>query len=145
VAPEREDVILCEGAEDPNCIAGSDRGTSNEVELAKRAIEETKELRTQALAIEKGRAAAETALLKSIEPLLEDNLWGILQQGEQSGRRAGKREQTESRDWLKVPTRWKVWGLLFAHREYFSRLGLCYDPVGWQIPAPGLVDVTNEL
>lgn len=27
-----------------------------------------------------------------------------------------------------VPPRWKVWQLLFAHREYIWRLGLCFDP-----------------
>jgi len=27
-----------------------------------------------------------------------------------------------------VPPRWQIWQLLFAHREYIWRLGLCYDP-----------------
>ena len=27
-----------------------------------------------------------------------------------------------------VPPRWRVWQLLFAHREYIWRLGLCFDP-----------------
>lgn len=29
---------------------------------------------------------------------------------------------------LGIPTRWQIWQLLFAHREYFWRLGLCFDP-----------------
>ena len=29
---------------------------------------------------------------------------------------------------LGIPTRWQIWQLLFAHRQYFWRLGLCFDP-----------------
>lgn len=30
--------------------------------------------------------------------------------------------------WPGVPASWEMWQLLFAHREYFWRLGLCFDP-----------------
>ncbi|RWA09040.1 hypothetical protein EKO27_g6062 [Xylaria grammica] len=33
-----------------------------------------------------------------------------------------------------IPARFKLWGLLFAHRDYFWRLGLCIpggDPIDW--------------
>ena len=35
-----------------------------------------------------------------------------------------------------VPASWKIWQLLFAHRQYFWRLGLCFDPEWRDYPRP---------
>lgn len=37
---------------------------------------------------------------------------------------------------LGVPASWKIWQLLFAHRQYFWRLGLCFDPEWRDYPRP---------
>ena len=40
----------------------------------------------------------------------------------------------ESKGRWSIPTRWKIWELFFAHRDYFWRLGLCVpwsDPSDW--------------
>ena len=35
-----------------------------------------------------------------------------------------------------IPPQWKAWELFFAHREYFWRLGLCFDPQWRDYPPP---------
>ena len=48
------------------------------------------------------------------------------------------RDQQNSPDWgLKIPPSWELWQLLFAHREYFWRLGLCFDPQWRDYPRDG--------
>ena len=36
----------------------------------------------------------------------------------------------------RIPERWRLWELLFAHREYFWRLGLCFEPQWGGYPRP---------
>ncbi|OBT60823.1 hypothetical protein VE03_09917 [Pseudogymnoascus sp. 23342-1-I1] len=55
---------------------------------------------------------------------------------EESGRGAGGDEEGDALEEVKwgLPTRFRVWQLLFAHRDYFWRVGLCVpggDPGGW--------------
>ena len=46
--------------------------------------------------------------------------------------------QEKTPDWgLKIPASWELWQLLFAHREYFWRLGLCFDPQWRDYPHDG--------
>ena len=48
------------------------------------------------------------------------------------------RVQHDIPDWgLKIPDSWELWQLLFAHREYFWRLGLCFDPQWRDYPHDG--------
>ncbi|KAI1312503.1 Alpha/Beta hydrolase protein [Xylaria venustula] len=47
-----------------------------------------------------------------------------------------------------VPVRFKLWELLFAHRDYFWRLGLCIpggDPIDWGRDRHPLITTNNEL
>lgn len=74
--PEKDDLRLCEGDEDPACIASAE------------AVSETFPSRMEPVAV--------------IENLRK---WWL-----------------ESRD---IPARFRVWQLLFSHRDYFHRLGLC--------------------
>lgn len=38
---------------------------------------------------------------------------------------------TDTRSLPRFPGEWRLWELMFAHRGYFNRLGLCYDPQSW--------------
>ncbi|KAI1280988.1 Alpha/Beta hydrolase protein [Xylaria sp. FL0933] len=47
-----------------------------------------------------------------------------------------------------LPVRFKLWELLFAHRDYFWRLGLCVpggDPIDWGRDRHPLITTNNEL
>lgn len=80
--PTVDDVRICDGDEDPACIAGGD---------------------------EPDAAAASPDVVSGYEASLEAQKWGL-------------------------PTRYKMWQLFFAHRDYFWRLGLCApggDPWDW--------------
>ena len=37
-------------------------------------------------------------------------------------------QEPKTLGWPGVPASWEAWQLLFAHRQYFWRLGLCFDP-----------------
>ncbi|CAJ2501688.1 Uu.00g045410.m01.CDS01 [Anthostomella pinea] len=48
--------------------------------------------------------------------------------------RAEEEASITARGMWDIPTRYKLWELLFAHRDYFWRLGLCVpggDPIDW--------------
>jgi hypothetical protein len=49
---------------------------------------------------------------------------------------------------LKLPSRFKLWELFFAHRDYFWRLGLCIpggDPIDWGRDKYQVVPMSEEL
>ena len=52
-------------------------------------------------------------------------------------------EENPDRGW-KIPPSWQMWQLLFAHREYFWRLGLCFDPQWRDHPKAGEGMVERE-
>lgn len=46
----------------------------------------------------------------------------------------GAEEGRKTEHWSGIPSRYRMWKLFFAHRDYFSRLGLCVpggDPWDW--------------
>lgn len=67
--------------------------------------------------------------------------------------RAGELADRELREWWNaskskwaVPSRYRIWQLFFAHRDYFWRLGLCLpggDPTDWYRKYPPLDDGTE--
>ncbi|KAK6842403.1 Alpha/Beta hydrolase protein [Apiospora arundinis] len=72
-------------------------------------------------------------------------------EGEPSSLRAsewdGGPSQTKRRSWG-IPSRLKLWQLLFAHRDYFWRLGLCVpggDPIDWGRDRYPNVSASDEL
>ncbi|KAL8642889.1 MAG: hypothetical protein Q9228_000478 [Teloschistes exilis] len=86
--PEREDLHLCEGNQDPRCLASANASPDSFMSR----------LNTGA----------------DIESFKE---WWLHNKG-----------------FLKVPARFRIWQLFFAHRDYFWRLGLCIpagDPWDW--------------
>ena len=53
---------------------------------------------------------------------------------------------TQSKGFVDIPARFHIWQLLFAHRDYFWRLGLCIpggDPWDWY-REPKLTDVSKK-
>ncbi|KAJ3568010.1 hypothetical protein NPX13_g6567 [Xylaria arbuscula] len=57
------------------------------------------------------------------------------------------RDALSNRIW-RLPARFKLWELLFAHRDYFWRLGLCIpggDPIDWWRDRHSLLGTNNEL
>ena len=88
--PEVQDLQLCKGDGDPECLTGAD-----------------------------GLTKSVNFLLT--EPQLDvDGFWDWWK---------------ETKGSLSIPTRWKLWQLFFAHRDYFWRLGLCVpwtEPKEWR-------------
>ncbi|KAI1487221.1 Alpha/Beta hydrolase protein [Biscogniauxia mediterranea] len=55
---------------------------------------------------------------------------------------------SEGQGLWEIPTRFRLWELLFAHREYFWRLGLCIpggDPSNWGREIEGYPNINDEL
>lgn len=44
-----------------------------------------------------------------------------------------------------LPAEWQLWQILFAHRQYFWRVGLCWDPQDYEYPDPPEREVSDEL
>ncbi|KAI6853768.1 extracellular lipase [Hortaea werneckii] len=84
LSPDVQDLRLCEGDNDPDCIAGQDGTVDNTRRIAQRRD-----------------------LLGSVKDEGQD----VFTTGEPR--------------WGGVPTRYRLWELFFAHRDYFWRLGLC--------------------
>ncbi|ESZ99271.1 hypothetical protein SBOR_0312 [Sclerotinia borealis F-4128] len=122
--PEAQDVRPCYGDEDTNCITGSDsdnlwfRGEDLSTIIP---VDFLDELRT--------------------------GKWDIKQ--EAAGEEAEKLESIQRR-WptLPIPTRYKLWQLFFAHRDYFWRLGVCLpggDPLDWRRPRYNFTGEETEM
>lgn len=109
--PSISDVELCDGGRDPRCIAGA--GSSRIM------INELKDI-----------ARNEVHYSKLERPLGQN----VLSNNRRNPESIDDRQHTLSRAlWNPIPGRFRLWELLFAHRDYFSRLGLCVpggDPTG---------------
>lgn len=81
LSPDVQDIVRCEGDNDPACAAGQDPTV----------------LDAQGTAV--GKRDILATLADEVQEVLNEP-WGI-------------------------PTRYKLWNMLFAHRDYFWRLGLC--------------------
>lgn len=116
--PEVQDIHLCYGDEDKDCITGSDGDN----------------------------LWFQGEDISSIIPVnfldeIRNSKWGTIEETE-----AKTEEKNEDmhlkkiqKRWLNlpVPTRYKLWQLFFAHRDYFWRLGVCLpggDPLDWRRP-----------
>lgn len=106
--PSASDIRLCEGVDDPTCIAGSGSQAS---------MAEVKSIaRDGASRSDLGRRSQDQTVLSN----------GRLDYWSQT-------QSPFSVRWDLIPARYRLWELLFAHRDYFSRLGLCVpggDPTG---------------
>lgn len=102
--PSVSDLRLCDGDQDRQCIAGG--AGSLGIVLG--------ELKS---------ASRHNSLERRSQAVLSDNQ---------------PEDQNESQlrfsvDWGLIPAKYRLWQLLFAHRDYFARLGLCVpggDPTG---------------
>ncbi|VBB72127.1 Putative lipase [Podospora comata] len=73
-----------------------------------------------------------------------DKGWFREMVNELGGKEEGEMWETET-GW---PTRFKLWQLLFAHRDYFWRLGLCVpggDPIDWGRGRYNLTESDDEM
>ncbi|OBT74935.1 hypothetical protein VF21_06051 [Pseudogymnoascus sp. 05NY08] len=100
------DVEMCVGDEDERCIAGSDGGVLDAATAAATVAAVGVERR------EEGRGdGKEGEQLKKADTMVDSAGW-------------------------RVKSRFRIWQLLFAHRDYFWRVGLCVpggDPGGWGV------------
>ncbi|EME39373.1 hypothetical protein DOTSEDRAFT_75169 [Dothistroma septosporum NZE10] len=104
LSPDVTDVERCEGDLDPSCIAGQDSTASSQNPSHRDTTPQT---------LKRGTSSNvnKQDLLESVKGEIHEALtepWGI-------------------------PSRYKLWQLFFAHRDYFWRLGLCVpggDPLG---------------
>ncbi|KAF7905652.1 uncharacterized protein EAF01_006173 [Botrytis porri] len=122
--PEAQDIHLCYGDEDNNCITGSDGDGlwfQGEDISSIIPVDFLDEIRT--LNWDKGEADAKAGA-------------------------EGEMERIQER-WpkLPIPTRYKLWQLFFAHRDYFWRLGVCLpggDPLDWRRPHYNLTETGGD-
>ncbi|KAJ5123417.1 hypothetical protein N7448_009514 [Penicillium atrosanguineum] len=125
LSPTIEDVHLCVGNEDPQCIAGSDTPStlSNMLQDANIPL---------------------NIFNSHPDPCPESEDVLVIHPGEQDVLAKQKPANCVSRDetralyarrwsWSLIPARYRLWELFYAHRDYFWRIGLCVpggDPTG---------------
>ncbi|KAJ8070207.1 hypothetical protein OCU04_000593 [Sclerotinia nivalis] len=123
--PEAQDTHLCYGDKDKDCITGSDGDN----------------------------LWFQGEDISSIIPVdfldeIQNAKWGV---GEAEAK-AEKDEEMKKiqKRWpkLPIPTRYKLWQLFFAHRDYFWRLGVCLpggDPLDWRRPHYNLTETEDVI
>ncbi|KAF7958705.1 hypothetical protein EAE96_002239 [Botrytis aclada] len=122
--PEAQDIHLCYGDEDNNCITGSDgdglwfQGEDISSIIPVDFLDELRNAKW-----DRGEADAKAGA-------------------------DGEMERIQKR-WpkLPIPTRYKLWQLFFAHRDYFWRLGVCLpggDPLDWRRPHYNLTGTQDD-
>ncbi|RMJ26635.1 3 complex [Aspergillus sp. HF37] len=103
LSPSVSDLRLCDGDQDRRCIAGAESLGIVLGELKSASRHDNLERRSQ-------------TVLSDDQP--EDQ---------------NEPQLPFSVDWRFIPAKYRLWQLLFAHRDYFARLGLCVpggDPIG---------------
>ena len=118
--PRVSDLRLCYGDEDVNCIAGA------EVDESWFNAEFNEEI------TEVGNEISESQLN---EKMVKHLMQAIMDRAHGEDRAIGREGVAMSKRWeIPIPSRYKMWQLFFAHRDYFWRLGLCVpggDPLNW--------------
>jgi len=120
LSPEVGDLMHCVGDEDVACIAGAERERSKFSQFKSEATEE--DVLNEFINFENRREKLYGDAWR------EESRTAILGAGEGGEMELGKES------WG-VSTRYRMWQLFFAHRDYFWRLGLCVpggDPVRWR-------------
>jgi triacylglycerol lipase len=103
--PSREDVEHCTGNTDKRCIASSE-GDGEEEKVNDFSL----------LALNMNQQQEKISSSADDQQLAE-------------------KEKEVKTQWSLVPARYRIWELLFAHRDYFWRIGLCVpggDPSSWR-------------
>ncbi|GFF27941.1 probable feruloyl esterase A [Aspergillus lentulus] len=117
LSPLPHDIRLCQGDNDARCIAGADGAVGlvlkelDDIPLTKQPLSKRVQSPHQAF-------LADRVLHSSADADVTDH----------------EQLQTPfSLPWHLIPSRYRLWELFFAHRDYFWRLGLCVpggDPTG---------------
>lgn len=123
--PEALDLRLCYGDEDANCITGSDDDN----------------------------LWFQGEDLSSVIPIdfldkIQTGKWGA-GDGQKTAWEEEEKADSVRKRWpkLPIPTRYKLWQLFFAHRDYFWRLGVCLpggDPLDWRRPHYNLTELEDR-
>ncbi|KAL2369330.1 triacylglycerol lipase [Blastomyces gilchristii SLH14081] len=146
--PDISDLQHCIGDADPECIAGSEAAgksyllaltlSSSSASSAGRIgaydyayIEEDNDVTMDtAVSISQQRQHHQQPLLPSGPNPIGDRMLVRVQ----SDGNDVKRDLTQ---WNLIPHRYRLWELLFAHRDYFWRLGVCLPSPNWSGKRPG--------
>jgi hypothetical protein len=114
LSPSPRDIKLCQGDSDARCIAGTD----DAVGLMLKELDDAN--------LGKQPQSPQQVVLADGDPRSSVN----------ADTDVADREQLQtpfSLSWHLIPSRYRLWELFFAHRDYFWRLGLCVpggDPTG---------------
>lgn len=120
LSPEVGDLMHCAGDEDVACIAGAERERSKFPRFKSDAIEEDVLNEFVDFENQREKSHGDAWREESGTATLRGNEGGEMEVGKES--------------WG-VSSRYRMWQLFFAHRDYFWRLGLCVpggDPVRWR-------------
>ncbi|KAH1609892.1 hypothetical protein KXX21_004046 [Aspergillus fumigatus] len=113
LSPLPHDIRLCQGDNDARCIAGTDGAVT-------RMLNELDDTVLPKQPLAKRVQSPHQAVLADVDP--------------HSSADVDEQVQTPfSLPWHLIPSRYRLWELFFAHRDYFWRLGLCVpggDPTG---------------
>ncbi|KAG5290224.1 extracellular lipase [Histoplasma ohiense] len=150
--PKISDIQHCAGDADPECIAGSELADKRYLLPFTLALS-TAQLRMS----DAGRIGNDgDDYMDDDDNVIMDTTISLnhQQQHQQqlpllsSGPRLGGRIQVRVQDhdneinqvlteWSPIPHRYRLWELLFGHRDYFWRLGICFPSPKWGEKAPG--------
>ncbi|KAE8324162.1 Alpha/Beta hydrolase protein [Aspergillus sergii] len=115
--PSESDVIICDGDKDAHCITGEQSNMRAMIH----------EIKLNAAKHEWRYSVAD----QTDQVVLAESDTSPSAMGSQSG---AERQQISLRlPWNLIPSRYRLWELFFAHRDYFWRIGLCVpggDPTG---------------
>lgn len=125
LSPTVEDVHLCIGSEDPQCIAGSEIPS---------AISNM--LKDVNIPLDVFKSDPDLCSMYEGVPDTQPGQQAVL--GKQKPANCASRDETRSLyarrwNWSLIPARYRLWELFYAHRDYFWRIGLCVpggDPTG---------------
>lgn len=132
--PTVEDVHICRGDEDPQCIAQSEtsavvRGMLQDVNIPlhvfdsplKACPQHSETYDGQARQQVLGQGRRDTKHIRSADCVSSDATAPLY---------------PRHWSWSLIPARYRLWELFHAHRDYFWRIGLCVpdgDPTGWRL------------
>ncbi|RHZ68853.1 hypothetical protein CDV55_106862 [Aspergillus turcosus] len=125
LSPLPHDIRLCQGDNDARCIA---RGTDEAVGLT---LKELDDIILDKQPLSKRVQTPQQVVLADGDPHSSANADADVADHEQL-------QTPLSLPWHLIPSRYRLWELFFAHRDYFWRLGLCVpggDPTGktWRL------------
>ncbi|ODH47358.1 hypothetical protein GX48_06529 [Paracoccidioides brasiliensis] len=122
--PNISDLCHCIGDADPECIAGSEVADEGYLRILSSGLSKLTGS-NDAPVKGKERDEGDSLLAAQQQPLLPSMVVQVQDDGELST------------DANLIPARYRLWELLFSHRDYFWRLGVCLPSPNWEKKGPG--------